>query len=527
LKIELHIKVKYIKSFDQLFELHYTDTYGGGFHEFVDKYKKLIRAKKINHLHYFVQFTDHKDNNIDKSIYDTPDHSDPIGNYGYPIDYVLKHPSDIWYGKSAKYMRVLKRKTPDYLVLNDIKDENTCYYYARQLGIGSDAEIAEYIKLINKHYKDRITGSTKWAKIFIQLLQVDFTQTPEEKEAGYFSNARTVYPIRSGKEQTQMLVKAGIYCIEDRSTSNKLAIINTREPQQVIFLTPTSFNVEDVYKLHIDSRNADKVFTVNEPTEALTRKIVSKVMSIFDNDKIKDTLKIEYHSLKHYFSVGGRRVGISFVQHDDYYVGKQMGEKKHKEVKTHDLNMMNIDIDTEFGTIIYSSDVDEKVVDILDYITNRWNEMKSGDIIREYPMTSQKYEGDILAEREKEQQERYRKENEREMCYVPNFLETLKKYADRYSITYNVYDDVEENYKLYKFKEGVMNLIMFQSIHNVDDLQNYIDKYTGVRKTLTFGKSEEAYKCVTSILLAFCAEIFEKGTTDRPHFRFGNMDFEK
>ena len=90
------------------------DKYPQGFHDFFKKWKK---HKSKN---YYVQFSNHKDNTLDKTSYSDPTHSDPKGNYGYPLQYVIDYPMDIWYGANAKYLRVLESTANNILYLNDI-----------------------------------------------------------------------------------------------------------------------------------------------------------------------------------------------------------------------------------------------------------------------------------------------------------------------------------------------------------------------------------------------------------------------
>jgi hypothetical protein len=54
--------------------------------------------------------------------------------------------------------------------------------------------------------------------------------------------------LRSGAEQTKLLRKI-CKAIEDRSKTRNTAVINSAEPQQIIFLTRDSFDVEEVFGL--------------------------------------------------------------------------------------------------------------------------------------------------------------------------------------------------------------------------------------------------------------------------------------
>ena len=81
----------------QLNELNFRDTYPKQFQEFINDYKKY----KNNDL-YYVQFANHATNTIDKRMYDNPDHSDPMGVYGYPIKYVINYPAGYMVWKKGK-----------------------------------------------------------------------------------------------------------------------------------------------------------------------------------------------------------------------------------------------------------------------------------------------------------------------------------------------------------------------------------------------------------------------------------------
>jgi hypothetical protein len=72
-------------------ETSYKDIYAKAFQEFEKKWKK-----QKNDTDLYVQFTNHNDNTLGRSIYADPNHSDPAGVYGYPLKYVIDYPADIW-----------------------------------------------------------------------------------------------------------------------------------------------------------------------------------------------------------------------------------------------------------------------------------------------------------------------------------------------------------------------------------------------------------------------------------------------
>ena len=86
-------------------EIHYQDKFSKGFLDFRKKWNK----KKNQSYTYYVQFTNAKGDVLDRTSYEDTNHSDPVGNYGYPLKYVIDYPMDIWYGVNARHLRVLEK----------------------------------------------------------------------------------------------------------------------------------------------------------------------------------------------------------------------------------------------------------------------------------------------------------------------------------------------------------------------------------------------------------------------------------
>src|SRR5579859_524024 len=84
-------------------ELHFSDLYPKAFTAFHQKY-----APHANDGRLYVNFTDAVGNTLDKNFSPKPNHRDPSGLYTYPLDYVLRHPSEIQYGQQARYLRVIR-----------------------------------------------------------------------------------------------------------------------------------------------------------------------------------------------------------------------------------------------------------------------------------------------------------------------------------------------------------------------------------------------------------------------------------
>lgn len=214
--------------FDQLVshiytEAHITDVMPKAFFEFVNKYKKVKTDPYL-----FVQFSNHASSTVEQGAYGNPDHRDPVGVYGYPLNYVIEYPADIRYGSNAKYLRVLRNTSPmDTLVLSDLPE-----WKAEKLmhDMGMDPAL---LKRIGRHFKIN-KNSSMYAKRLFGCVQYNFVE------------GKPV--LRSGAEQTKLLRKI-CKAVEDRAKIRNTAVINTSEPQQIIFLSRDSFKVEEVFQL--------------------------------------------------------------------------------------------------------------------------------------------------------------------------------------------------------------------------------------------------------------------------------------
>src|SRR3954469_15908724 len=109
-----------------LCEIHFSDLYPRAFTAFYQKYAPLVGDPRV-----YVNFTDVVGNTLDKNFSPKPNHRDPSGLYTYPLDYVLKHPSEIEYGQQARYLRVIRDNSGHKLVLNTLTHEQAVAYLAR------------------------------------------------------------------------------------------------------------------------------------------------------------------------------------------------------------------------------------------------------------------------------------------------------------------------------------------------------------------------------------------------------------
>jgi hypothetical protein len=464
--------MRHIKPF-QIFEMHYADMYGASFEDFVTKYKKIARGSKGV---YYVQFTNHKDNNIDKSAHNTPDHSDPVGNYAYPIEYVLNYPADIMYGQSAKHLRVLRVKTDKVLHLNDIRTENDYMEEASRLNPAWRlSTVREFTKLAEKNYKDRVKAPNKWAKMFVQVLQVDFQSKPTVSEAGFFSKEREVYRVRTGREQTDMLIAAGYHAMLDSSKNNKSAAINDREPEQIVFLTPTSFKVEEVYTLRGESRHdaTQRSIVVNRIKPSGVRRIANQLLNAMGGDRIKES----HPSVDGlYFSVAGRSIQMTTELHPSYYEDKDMGEKIHKQYKHHSAEILRAVAETEYGTIKAKMNQDETVGDLVEMVEYKWGKISSGEPSPDWEPRNVKAYDDQIAQAEQERIDKIRREEkDKILSKVPKLRARLAHFADTYGMTEpeNVTDS--DYVKLYSLVDGMFNLLYYSRFKEKLEVIAYLD----------------------------------------------------
>ncbi len=365
--------MRYSELFEKasLDEMHYSDKFPEAFEDFRKKYLKIANGSKGKDL--FVQFTNHKDNDMDRTAHQKPDHTDPVGVYAYPISYVLKYPADIWYGVGAKIIRILERTNDKTLVLQDINSENRVQGILNDMGF-KPSEIENMLKIVKKKYKDRISGPNKLAKMFMVCVQLRLDLEPEGND-GPFS--RSTHPVRSGQEQTKLFLKAGFNAIEDRAKSENSAVINDREPEQIVFLNRGAFKVIDVIRLRGDNRKDSNFIVKNNPNDLpIERKFISKICEVME-DKIKDgPLRTNLGGWSYYWTQKGRRVEIMF---GDERIEKQElkwdKNKKHRENKEYDGFYVKLKVKPEIGFIEIISDITDKLSDILQDFKRKWEDL--------------------------------------------------------------------------------------------------------------------------------------------------------
>lgn len=413
----------------RLNEVYWTDIYPNSFKEFRKKYLPLLRAKKL--AGFYVQFSDFANTTIDRNPSPVQDHSDPQGVYAYPIEYVLQYPADIWYGNDAKYMRVLESTSKNSLNLLYIDSINKCERMLRSVGF-TIPEINEMMWIVNKHYKDRIKGKNKWAKMFFQCMQVDLLSDPVEIEKpGFFSKGGPRYRIRTGPEQTALFRKMKVDAILDTSRTNNNAVINPREPEQICFLTRNAFRVIEVYDLR-GGMNATKIKTHMEKSLAATiaKAMDDQIIESYHDSKIQKKMDQAY---RYFWTKKGRRIEITFDRPDSYYTNKTIGEKKHKEDKLSNSFRTQIEIHTEFGTIKSRFSSAEEFKNIISSIVYRWNELKENPKETDWvPQNVNSFMAKVNADKEEFYRRERQKEKEKLMKNLSSFKEEVNFVVEYY-----------------------------------------------------------------------------------------------
>jgi hypothetical protein len=316
-------------------EAHFADVHGAAMRRFHDKYKNAGPE-------FFVNFnpvvSDPRDKTIlgqqsdvpaprggpDKEhpLYKKPDHSDPVGTYVYPAEYVANHWHDLQYGSDMGNLRVLKvnldpEKT---LILSDmtqerfieamkrlnmefhVRDHGWIYTRSKRDSLAIYEAIFEWEAPASPHHRVNSYG-----KVLFKLIQNDYRFEPnipeddddgeDEEDANYSSAGEFKYdgPLKvqhvtelTQIKQTRRLMKAGYEVVVDRAKTPLEATIYPDEPEQAVCLTKRSYEVVDTYKIDNASQGDQTVRPERLDREKLTKKagwLIAKTMgeSIAEN----------------------------------------------------------------------------------------------------------------------------------------------------------------------------------------------------------------------------------------------------
>jgi len=345
-----------MKSFkNYISEVHYSDLFNQRFVEMRKKYMKLRREDPSAAAKMYINFTNHVDNNMDRNPFvdnKLIDHSDPVGIYAYPLNYVINHAADIWYGANAKYMRILAHKydATKSLYLQSIKEWDAI----RMIG-----KIPQ-IKEADMHQEDVYRTVWKWLRkhgrnintpgtVFFFVVQHKIENGAKEHE---IYSKKEYYEARTNVEQTQIFLKLGFNSLVDTAKNQRRAIINPREPEQIVFLRRDAFEVVEVIPLNLTKDKIGGVTTFQDPSYNPSERKLAAYIATEIGDKLKEgPERSSLGGWSYYWTQKGRRIEIIFERDQSYYDNKKMGDKKHKEAKLSDPHKYRIRLRSERGTI--------------------------------------------------------------------------------------------------------------------------------------------------------------------------------
>jgi hypothetical protein len=455
----------------RLYEVNYKDVYPSSFEDFRKRYLALARERQTAGL--YVQFTA-KDNAMDRTAYSTPDHSDPVGVYAYPLAYVLSHPADIWYGRGARYMRVLKDTSKKKINVGDIDSEDAAVSLLRRMGF-EYRQVLSMLATARKTYKGRYTGKTKFGKLFLTAVQIDLITPPDPQDE---EMGRPAYRTRSGVEQTALFRKAGFDAIEDSARSNTQAVINDREPEQIIFLNRGAFRVIEVVPLrplgHVKqdpdpTKQRQKMDRINRDLPGMTfsspdtprveRPFVAAIARILDDTLSEGPERSNLSGWSYYWTKQGRRIEVAFDVQAGYYDNKSLGEKKHRSFKLDDQFKAEVVIRSEHGEIQSAHGNKVTFKEIFRDIQRKWTALSANPQPTDYVSQDKAgYEAEIVEKRRARIRAKLDAERQERIERIPTFIKDVQWAADHYGLPFTPNENLESHEKLMKWCENFSNL---------------------------------------------------------------------
>lgn len=454
--------------------VHYEDIYPRGFIEFRKKYLKLLKSPERHDL--WVQFTNFAPDPLQKNPHKDPDHRDPVGIYGYPLEYVLKHPADIWYGGQAKYLRVLKGRKQNKALRLQYVDWSEARSLLYKMGFTDGEELMEKAKAL---WPERIgKNSTSVARMFFSVVQMKLEDVEVPRNKDKRREVAKNIAIRSGQEQTALLRKAGFDEVIDSAKNNKNAVINDREPEQVIFLHRHAFDVIETFVL---GRKTDKggVGTAQDQSQQMPR--LAALIATGLSDKIVDR-EVNYSSGT-FWTLAGREIRLSFDRPSSYYEGKKMGEKKHKESRLESSYLASITVETERGPIKFTSR-NQKFEELADEVQQDFQSMQGQQDPDWKPITRALRKEQEDARKAAYYEAERKKKAEENARWVPKQIEYAKKAAQRLGVPFegadfwNSSDAVRDEFLtiLQVYVRSMRNA--FYRVKNESNDWNFFDKVT-------------------------------------------------
>ena len=351
------------KPVQRLDEIRIEDSSPKQFMAFLKKWRAFARKNSVND--YWVHFSNFRSDTTDKKFADSPDHTDPIGLYVYPMKYVLSHPSDIWYGIKAANLFVIEAKPKKAFWFSEVTSMQDIHRLIWNMFKGTWT-ISDYELNVLRNWFG-YTGKGKFAKTLMCAIQFDWTKFSGKitrqnlrnitnRNSGWIRDLQ-----RSGQEQTKLWNEAGYDMLIDTGTG----AVNDREPEQAIFLSRGAFKPIEKYALRDPEQAQNSSITTNEPDDDFLRKIASMALAGMDGERLikGKPLTASQSGWHRWWTNNGWRVSVKMedVTAVHKYNTLKLGEKPHKEVKNHDNRAIDVEIETPYGQISTNIGTNEKL----------------------------------------------------------------------------------------------------------------------------------------------------------------------
>ncbi len=286
-----------------LCEIHFSDLYPRTFTAFHQKYAPLVGDTAL-----YVNFTDAVGNTLDKGFSPKPNHRDPAGLYAYPLDYVLKHPSEIEYGQQARFLRVIRDTAQHKLLLNTMTQPLAVALLTRM----DVAEPARMMATVQRRFK--YFGGNLIAKQFFGVLQM-YLQIGQKT-------------VTSNQQQTALLLKAGIDALEDRATNSIEAVIYEAEPEQCVFLSRSAFRVIEVFQL----RNEQSRSIHHADPREMLRRLPGLIAQAIGDRIVANNMTAERADKFSFYTATKRKIVVMTSKEYSFLTGHRQGSdhSKHK-----------------------------------------------------------------------------------------------------------------------------------------------------------------------------------------------------
>jgi len=450
-------------------EVNIKDSRGDVFGQFVKEWKRKRRAGETKGV--YVNFSNHGGDKLIRTASPSPDHSDPVGVYGYPIDYVLDYPADVRYGARAKYLKILRSTSKRTLDLQRLT-QRTASELLKRVGFSPGTY---WMNKVIKRY-NRIKPPKKYAKAFMSVIQMEFDPEDPDDQGN----------IRSGKEQTKLFRKMGFDAIEDSARDQNSAVINDREPEQIVFLNRKAFRVEQIYTLRGDDEKGSLVSST--PTDKQMRKLAVEIAREM-GDRLSDggrrhkitreRIQGAEISTNIYWTEKGRQIGIR-TDHDAKLFQKlKIGEKPHREYKKSDPYVFRIELQTEYGAINHVSGHKDTFDDIARDIADKLSRKEATGVIDDWsPIDRESAIRSAEKKKERETKARISKKRKKfEKEEWPLFVKAIKDAASKLGEPVRLPDNYAIQNDVYLALNGLSKQFFREKMStNTDDYEETFDK---------------------------------------------------